>query len=98
MKFKFERKILEIVIEKYERGGQAIIACCKNGDIFTVLSVCLDTPPQKNCFWLKNYSENEDIAKFMLAEGLVRLTGRTMESGFVTIPEAKLIWPDLGEK
>jgi hypothetical protein len=49
-------------------------------------------PASPGCFWLKDWSENEDIAKFLLAEGYVKLTGREIPyAGFVTYKEAKLI-------
>ena len=91
LRFKYKKEILELKEEKYVHGGQALIAYCKNGEIFTTLSVRLDIKPSKNCFWFKTYSENEDISKFMLAEGLIELTGRTIQQGFVEIPEARIM-------
>ena len=42
------------------------------------------------CIWLKDWSENVDIAQFLIKEGYVELTGKQIPQQFVTYKEAKI--------
>lgn len=47
--------------------------------------------PAPGCIWVKDYSENEGMLDQMEAAGLLARTGRTTTSGYVTVPEARMI-------
>lgn len=47
-------------------------------------------PASKGCIWLKDWSENEDLAAFLLKEGYVELTGRQIPQQYVVYKEARL--------
>jgi hypothetical protein len=46
--------------------------------------------PDKGCIWLKDWSENAEIAKFLLDNEYVSLTGKQIPAGFVVYKEAKV--------
>lgn len=46
--------------------------------------------PDKGCIWLKDWSENAELAKFLLDNGYVSLTGKQIPAGFVVYKEAKV--------
>ena len=60
---------------------------------FAVMSVRLPQQPADGCFWLKDWSENDEIARQLIDEGYIELTGATVRTGFVVAKEARLI-PD----
>ena len=63
----------------------------EDGQPYCVLSVNMEGyVPDKGCIWLKSYSENEDIAVFMLNEGYLELTGKALQGPYVVIPEARM--------
>ena len=41
--------------------------------------------------FIKDYSENEGMAEFLEREGVVKRTGRVVQSGYVFIPVCKLL-------
>ena len=41
-------------------------------------------------FWLKNYSENEDIVRVMLSLGVIETTGKLLDLSYVSVPSARL--------
>jgi hypothetical protein len=49
-------------------------------------------PPQlaPGEFWLKDYSENETIAKVMLSLGIIETTGKLLDLNYVSVPSARL--------
>lgn len=76
-------------------GATAIFLVCMDpdeaGEPYCTLSVNMDLkPPAEGCFWLKDWSENEQIAEWFIKEGLVERTGRFMPSGFVTVHEVTI--------
>lgn len=46
--------------------------------------------PEEGCIWLKDWAENAEIAKFLLDNGYVSLTGKQIPAGFVVYKEAKV--------
>ena len=46
-------------------------------------------PASKGCFWLRNWSENEEIAQFLIDKGIMEYTGNEVPLQFVTYKEAK---------
>lgn len=55
------------------------------------ITVALPLPPAEGCIWVKDWSENEGLARQLVAEGLIELTGRFQPSGFVNALEARPI-------
>jgi hypothetical protein len=47
-------------------------------------------PASSGCIWLKDWSENVDIAQFLIEEGYVELTGKQIPQQFVTYKEARI--------
>lgn len=85
---------LFLVKDKYQKGDAIAVLAYEVGseEEFGVLSVNLpDQPPSPGCFWLKDWSENEPMAKAVLKGGLVKLTGRTAATGHVEAKEAMLV-------
>lgn len=46
-------------------------------------------PATEDTCYVKNYSENEGLDKWLVDNGFAAFTGRQQASGFVTIPEMK---------
>lgn len=83
---------LTVKTERYANGkALAVVVKDAEGAPYATLSVNLPQPPAPNCFWLKDWSENEDVALAALAAGVVELTGRRQQSGFVEAKEARLV-------
>ena len=61
------------------------------GPIATCTVALVDQPPAEGCVWIKDYSENEGMLEMLEKAGVVQRTGRVTVSGYVTIPEAKLL-------
>jgi hypothetical protein len=85
-----------------EAGGPlAVMLLTESGELLTKLSVFMyrpecsedsrDLPP--DCFYLKNWSENEELAAEALAAGLFKLRPDlpTSLSGWVEAPAAELL-------
>ncbi|QGZ16747.1 hypothetical protein PBI_DEWDROP_100 [Microbacterium phage Dewdrop] len=47
--------------------------------------------PAEGCVFVKDYSEGEGMLQAFVDKGWMQPTGRTVRSGWVTVPEAKLI-------
>lgn len=63
----------------------------EDGQPYCVLSVNMEGyVPDEGCIWLKSYSENEDIALFMISEGYLELTGKVLQGSYVNVPEARM--------
>ncbi len=44
----------------------------------------------EGCVWLKDWSENEDLAAFLVAEGYFEFTGKEIPQQFVVYKEARI--------
>lgn len=81
--------------EVYEAGGVAL-QLYTTDDLYEEL-LCTATvylegqPPADGCVWIKNYSENEGLDQELVRLGIVELTGRTARTGWVEVPEARLL-------
>lgn len=70
-------------IELYEIDGcYARISFCAHDGVNVF-------PASAGCIWLKDWSENEDLAAFLIAEGYFEFTGKEIPSQYVTYKEAK---------
>lgn len=48
-------------------------------------------PPAENEVYIKDYSENEGMLEALEEAGIVKRTGRSVSTGFVSIPICKLL-------
>jgi hypothetical protein len=91
MRIKIGGEWITIMTERYLTGGIAVTATCEDGSPYATLSVNMDGHlPNPGCFWMKDWSENEVLARSVMDAGLVELTGRTLATGFVVAKEARL--------
>lgn len=91
---KWQGRRCRLVVSKYPMGGQmaVVLSAAKGGDVEAVLSCNLPgTPPLlPDRFWLKSWSENEELARQLLDQGVIVLTGRKQATGYAYALEAKL--------
>lgn len=76
----------------YENGGTAMRCIADNGEpqfVATVNMAGHKLPP--NEVWIKNWSENEGVAKAFEVAGIIKLTGRSVPAGFATALHAEII-------
>lgn len=84
----------DIVKNKYFNGRTAISLVssidgddvCKGEPIATATVNIPDVALSPDEVIIKNYSENEGVLDVLLKAGIVELSGRTIKSGFVTMP------------
>lgn len=88
--FRYKEYVLHFSFAKYRTGGLAVLLTDNDGP-FTTLSVNVEgVELQEGCFLLKAWSENEEIAKFLIDNGYIELTGRGVECGYSMAYEARL--------
>lgn len=64
----------------------AIIATTESGEPFGILTVNLDAPIPDGCLAIKNWSENEELARVAFDTGLFVDTGERIRTGYVHAP------------
>lgn len=80
------------VCSVYGDGSTALVLDNKwDGEHFATVSVWLGVAPAEGCIWVKNYSENAGMLLALTAAGVLEATGRFTLSGFVSIPEARIL-------
>jgi hypothetical protein len=84
----------DCVVEKchYGNGRPALVLNdARDGEQIAVGTVNLpDVPAGPNEVFIKDYSENEGMLAALEAAGVVKSTGASVRSGFVTVPRAEL--------
>ncbi len=66
----------------------AVSAICKNGEQWGMVTVNIDEEPlNEKCAFVKDYSENEGMANFLVKNKIAKPTGRAFVTGFVAIFE-----------
>lgn len=89
--FEMDKRILHFELGRYGNNVLAVQIFDAQDIPVSVLSVnIVDQIPEKGCFWLKSWSENTEIANFLIEEGLIELTGKTAKTGFALAYEARL--------
>ncbi len=86
---KYKNEILSFSKVQYQNGVLGIQVMCQEGP-FATLSTNLGVKPSEGCFWLKSWSENQQLAEFMVSNGYVVLTGKVAQAGYADAYEAKL--------
>jgi hypothetical protein len=90
--FRLGTEVLDLEQLEYGNGTVALMAKDEQGMRYATVSVNIpEELPSAGCFWLKDWSENEEIAAALLAQGVIALTGRVCRTGFVTAKEARLL-------
>lgn len=86
---------VRITLEEYEYGGTAVILqFLEEGhwELLTVLTVMVpDDPRGGTLLWARDTEENGGLIAQLEQQGLVRATGTTRPSGFITLYEIELI-------
>lgn len=77
--------------EQYGDGSLAVTLNDAHDEPVATVSAWLPEQPADGCIWVKNYSENEGVLDALVAEGLLEVTGRQQASGFVVLPEARVL-------
>jgi hypothetical protein len=78
----------------YENGGRIALFLidAEDGEPVSTCTVNLPAEPLGiGEVFIKDYSENEGMAEFLVKEGVVELTGRVVVSGYVKIPVGRLL-------
>ena len=82
---------LGVAFERYNNGRLAIKLWGKDEPFYVATVNIPGAPVVEGCVLLKGWSENEGLPEAMEVAGLVKLTGRTVETDFVSAQEAKLL-------
>jgi hypothetical protein len=86
-------ELLTLEVEAYQKNGvMAVVASNLDGQRYAVVSVNMEqADPEPGCFWLKDWSENQELAAALLRQGVIELTGRICITGFVQAKEARFV-------
>lgn len=90
---------IDVEVTRYlsSDGGLAIVLITREDgypDLLSKLTINLEgqgETPNPGCVFVKDYSENEGILDAFVKKGWLRVTGRTVRSGYVSVPEAQVI-------
>ena len=81
----------DVKFEKYGNGRTAIVLV-DDGEDYAIASVNMVNEPLADGYaFIKDYSENEGMLDALVKAKIVQPTGRMVDSGFVTIPEVKIL-------
>lgn len=91
----YKNKKLELVIEGNFKDGSPSIVLNEKYETYACLTFCAHNgfetfSANEGCVWLKDWSENEEIAKFLVKEGYFEFTGREIPQNFVVYKEARI--------
>lgn len=81
-------------VQYYANGSKALTLCTDEYEPLCTATVALDVLPSDGCVFIKDWSENEGIASSLVSAGIIKLTGRTIPTGYVEALEAKLLLQD----
>lgn len=80
-----------VVLDRYVHGGGvAIEVYGEEGREYTATVNIQGQDPGENCVWLKGWSENEGVPEALVQAGIVKLTGKTCQTGFAVALHAEL--------
>lgn len=85
-------------LEKYAHGEGLAMQLYITEDLYEeLLATCtlnlVGTPPHDGCVWIKNYAENAGMLLELTKAGIVEPTGYYTQSGYVDVPEARILIP-----
>lgn len=91
-KVKFMRWLCTIEERRYGNGRLALELVDSKGEPVAVATVNVPgSPLADDEVFIKDYSENEGMLDSLVAAGIVERTGKSVQSGFISIPVAKLL-------
>ena len=83
------------LLKSYYINGNRVALYLVAGEDGEPVSTCTvnlpDEPLDEGEVFIKDYSENEGMVEFLEKEGVVKPTGRMVQSGYVLIPVCKLL-------
>lgn len=85
----------DVYVERYTEGDRLAIQLIERetGEPWATATTNLpDDPLGPDEVFVKDYSENEGMLAALVAAGLVEPTGRSVRTGFVTVPVAKILF------
>ena len=91
VKAKYIKGEVDLVFGHYQDGSTAIRAFSLDGEPMFTATVALDEVPPAGHVFLKGWSENEGIPESLVSAGIVKLTGRTIPTGYCEAFEAELL-------
>ena len=92
IKTKYVDEEIALYVGTYRDGRTAIVGLnFRDGMKEFNATVWVPDEPAEGCVWLKGWEENEGIPEALVAAGVVRLTGRTCNTGYVEAVEARLL-------
>lgn len=71
--------------DEYQQPVHATLSVMAGEDPFPGFSM-----EGNECFWMKNYSENEGLLEQLLQAGWLRDSGRKIKQGYVTLPMVEI--------
>lgn len=77
--------------DTYGDGSLAVTLNDKHDEPVATVSAWLPVAPDAGCVWVKDYSENAGVLDQLVEAGVLETTGRTCQSGFVALPEARVL-------
>ena len=83
----------QVVFRQYPNGRPAIqLIDVTDGGPYTTATINLpEVRLGKDEVIIKDYSENAGVLEGLVNSGIVQLTGRSVESGYITAPICKLL-------
>jgi hypothetical protein len=90
---KFNGEMYSLVFNRYmEDNSVAIQLLTNEGLPGGTATVCLpEWKTREGHVWIKDHSENTGMADALVQAGVIELTGASVQQGFVSFPEAKLL-------
>ena len=84
---------VDLKLGKYMLDNSIAIHCFSlDGEPLFTATVCIqDEKPPDGFVFLKGWSESEGIPEALEKAGIVRLTGRTIPTGYCEVQEARLL-------
>jgi hypothetical protein len=96
---RFRDWLCEVRQSQYANGRTALLLVdAKTGDSIAVATVNLpDEHIARGEVFIKDHSENQGMLAALEKAGIVRATGETVPAGFVQVPKAMLLIPEMSE-
>ncbi|MFA5158142.1 MAG: hypothetical protein WC451_03100 [Patescibacteria group bacterium] len=99
IKSKFIDELVYLSFDFYSNGSMSISGRSLEGEPLFKATVALeDGVPRKGYVILKGWSENEGIPEALEKAGVVKRTGRTIQTGFCIAEEAKLLKQEIEDE
>ena len=94
IKSKYTDEMTNLSFSFYENGSTVITGTSLQGEPLFTATVALNEVPSPGFVFLKGWSENEGIPEALVSAGIVKLTGKTIPTGYCKAQEAQLLKAD----